>query len=82
MLITLFAYVKPYPDICTTIINQQNLCLMKGVNFFLCLSLATVIGLTFAVPTVFAKVVFVLLAIVHIVGLYKVNKKEKTLKKL
>ena len=76
MLITLFAYVKPYSDICTTIINQQNICLMKGVNFFLGLSLATTIALTFAVPTVFAKVVFILLIIVNVVGIYKVNKKQ------
>jgi hypothetical protein len=72
----MLAYMKGNADICTTIINQQNLCLMKGVNFFLGLSLASVIALTFSVPTVFAKVVFILLAIAHIVGLYKVNKKE------
>jgi len=77
----MLAYMKGNADICTTIINQQNLCLMKGVNFFLGLSLASVIALTFSVPTVFAKVVFVLLAIAHIVGLYAVNKKE-TSKKL
>jgi hypothetical protein len=49
---------------------------MKSVNFFLGLSLATVIALTFLVPTVFAKVVIGSLVVVHVVGLYKVNKKE------
>lgn len=68
--------MKPYADICLTIINQQISQAMKGVNFFLTLSLLSNIALTFSVPTFWAKFVFAVLCIAHVWGLYKVNKKS------
>jgi Ca2+/Na+ antiporter len=68
--------MKPYSDICLTIINQQNSQAMKSVNFFLTLSLLSNIALAFSAPTFWAKFVFAVLCIVHVWGLYKVNKKS------
>lgn len=65
-----------YADICLTIINQQIFQVMKGVNFFLTLSLLTAIALAIVVPTTLAKVIIGALIVVHIVGIYYVNKKS------
>jgi hypothetical protein len=80
MLITLFAYVKPYSDICTTIINQQNFCLMETPKFVLmihaivCLSITVTANNT---PIMFAGLIGVILSVSGVILLNKLETKSK-----